>query len=286
MTKKEIQKELDKYKLSVIINENTSLNKSQLIIDGSIRKWFTGADSTRDLTRKEFVKCINRIAQLVGLDDKSIWDAKVTQLETGVTLKFKPKYRGIINCIFDYKSFVKNTFDRYGVEFKSSNYDLIFYDQLRRVYNKKGKKQRIYNKLDKKIFVLRYEIQSHKVSGTPMFEGELDTLYKIKNNWKYIGENLIKTLEKVEIKDILSPEIFIDLINGAKTEMNKYLMYEGIKEIGVENLRTLLSQIKNKKRSEYKKYYLELFDNYQEIEKENYEVILRQKLKKRIKQLK
>lgn len=135
------------------------------MIIGSIRKWYFGINSRQDLSLKKYKKCIRALAKIAGVPVIQIWDATVTQLEIGVTPLLKPKDRSIFHCIYDYKNMPKNIFDKNGVEFKSSNYDVIFYDMLRRMYNRKDKKQELYKKIAKNNFLLRYEIQAHKVSG-------------------------------------------------------------------------------------------------------------------------
>jgi len=276
---------LKQYRINLTWFENKKLGKTRLRIDGNLRKWYYGINSSRDLSKKAFIDCIKILAEKIEMEENKLWNAKVTKLETGVTLKLKKKHRGIVNCIFDYKAFHKNTFGETGVEFKSENYDVIFYDHLRRVYNQKEKLERTYKKLAKNNFLFRYEIQSHKVSGTDMFKGKLDTLLRLKSNWKYIGENLLKTLNTVTFVNIVSPEIYSGIKGGTKKQMSKYLIYKGIKSIGIENFRILVEQMNPKKRSKYKKDFLNLYEQFLDIEKENYEVIFTQKVTGKIQSL-
>lgn len=285
LEEEEQEKVLKKYRINLTWFENKGLGKIRLRIDGNLRKWYYGLDSSRDLSKKAFVDCIRLLSDKIGVEENKLWNATVTKLETGVTLKLKEKHRGIVNCIFDYKAFHKNTFDNTGVEFKSENYDVIFYDHLRRVYNQKDKRERLYKKLAKNNFLFRYEIQSHKVSGTDMFKRKLDTLLRIRSNWKYIGENLIKTLNTVTFVNVVSPEIYSGIKGGTKKQMSKYLTYQGIKGIGIENFRILVEQMNPKKRSQYKKEFLKLYEEFLEIEKEDYEVVFTQKVAGKIQSL-
>ncbi|MEO2059825.1 MAG: hypothetical protein ABGW76_07070 [Mesonia sp.] len=277
--------EKNAYELEIHLNHNIRFDKKQLVVDGNLRKWYFGKDSRQDFTKKKFLQCINLLSNKIGIDDASLYNAKVTKLETGVILRLKQKERAIINSIFGYKGFDKNTYDKYGVEFKSSNYDVIFYDHLRRVYNQKGKRQSNFGKITNKNFLFRYEIQSHKMSGTPMFKEKLNTLLKVRNNWDYIGQNLIKTLGDVEFVKVISPETYVSIKNGGKKEMTKYLTFKGMEAIGIENFRVLLEQMTNKHKSEFKKDFVTLYNSFLEAEKMDYKKFLIRKLKKRVKAL-
>lgn len=276
---------LKKYRINLTWFENKKIGRIRLKIDGNLRKWYYGLDSSRDLSKKAFVDCIRLLSSKIEVEENKLWNATVTKLETGVTLKLKEKHRGIVNCIFDYKAFDKNIFNTTGVEFKGENYDVIFYDHLRRIYNQKDKREKLYKKIAKNNFLFRYEIQSHKVSGTTMFKNKLNTLLRIKSNWKYIGENLLKTLDIVIFVNILSPEIYSEIKGGTKKQMTKYLIYQGIKKIGVENFRILVEQMNPKKRSQYKKEFLKLYEEFLDVEKKNYEVIFTQKVINKIQSL-
>ena len=163
----------------------------------------------------------------------------------------KDEEKGVLCCIFDYIASRKNTYSDSGVEFKSSNYDVIFYDVLRRIYNRKGKKQSQLKKIAKNNFLFRYEIQCHKISGTPMFENKLNTLLKIYDSWDYIGENLLKTFCAVKFVNVLSPEISVELKESTLKTMKNYLVYQGMKKIGLENVRVLTGKMKKEKRISY-----------------------------------
>jgi len=275
-------KEIEKHRIKVILIDDTNKHTTKLIVEGSIRKWYFGIDATQDLKRNEFIHCIDSISRIIGLEDKSLWNAKITQLETGVTIRMKDEHRGIVNCIFDYQAFQKNTFGQYGVEFKGANYDVIFYDQIRKIYNHRDKKERQYKKLTNNNFFLRYEIQGHKVSGMDMFKDKLDTLLKVRSNWKYIAENLLLTLDEVTFVNTISPDLYVELKKGGKKEMSRFLTYKGLQEIGLENFRILLEQMKSRKKSAFKKDFVELYNDFSEKDKKDYKKIFSRKLEQKL----
>ena len=278
----ETLKEIDKHRVKVMLIDYLNKGTTTLIVEGSIRKWYFGKDRTQDFKRKEFIHAIDSLAYEIGIEDKSIWNAKVTQLETGLTIRMKDKHRGIISCIFDYKNFKKHTFDEYGVEFSGANYDVIFYDQIRKIYNRKEKKEKTHDKVTKNNFFLRYEIQGHKVSGMDMFNPRLNTLLKIRSNWKYIGENLLNTLNTVMFVNIIDPETYVEVKNGEKKSLSKFLVLKGLQFIGLENFRILVKQMKSKKKPDFKKYFIKVYEDFENKKKENYKDIFTEKLIKKI----
>ena len=237
------------------------------------------------MNKKDFIEVVRFLANDIGISENKLWNAKVTKLETGVTIKLRDEHRAIFNCIFGYKAFRKNIYDNTGVEFKGENYDLIFYDMLRNIFNKKDKLERSYRKLSKNNFFLRYEIQGHKVSGMDMFKNKSNTLLKLKSNWKYLGQNLLDTLDKVEFVDVISPDTYMDIKGGTKKQMSHYLIYKGIKKIGLENVRQLIEQMNPKKRAEYKKDFIKIYEEHLVKDRRNYEVIFRQKVEKKLSSL-
>ena len=277
---------IDEHRMKINIVDYRNKETSTLYIEGSIRKWFYGMNSTQDLTKKDFITCIDKLAKEIGINDNSLWNSTVTKLETGVSIKLKEKHRGLVNCIFHYKDFKKHIHGEYGVEFKGVNYDVIFYDQVRKIFNRKGKKEKSHNKISKNNFILRYEIQGHKVSGMLMFKEKLNTLLKIRSNWKYVGTNLLKVLDKTQFVQVISPEAFITVTKGEKTEMAKFLTFKGMQSIGLENFRVILSQMKSKRKSDFRSDFIETYESFAQMDTEDHKAIFTEKVEKRILRLK
>ena len=60
--------------------------KSELIIHRNIRKDWFGEGSSKDLGFENFVEVIKKYADLFGIEEKKIWNARVTKVELGITL--------------------------------------------------------------------------------------------------------------------------------------------------------------------------------------------------------
>ncbi|WP_044402045.1 hypothetical protein [Lacinutrix sp. Hel_I_90] len=267
-----------KHSLKLTLAYDTKHGNHKLYIEGSIRKWYYGKYNIRDFNYKDFCQCISLLSKRLEIEENILWNAEITKLETGVTIRFTKEFEGIALCVSRYKNFKKNTYEDKGVKFKGKNYHVIFYDKIREIYNDKDKLERSYDKITKNNFLFRYEIQGHKVSGMKMFKNKVDTLLKVKNNWKYLGDNLIMTLDKVEFIDVISPEAYINLRGGAITEMSEFLIYKGIKAIGIEKTRLLIETLNPKKRTKCRKKYNGIYEKHLIEDRQNYEDIFRQKL--------
>lgn len=65
--------------------------KNKLIIHRNIRKDWFGNGRLADLGYKSFVKKINSYAEEFQIDNKRLWNARVTKIELGVTLRLPIK---------------------------------------------------------------------------------------------------------------------------------------------------------------------------------------------------
>lgn len=281
----DLGKKNKKHSLKLILAYDTKFGNHKLYVEGSIRKWYYGKYNIRDFNYKDFCHCISLLSKKLGIEENILWNAEITKLETGVTIRFTKEFEGIALCVSRYKNFKKNTYEDKGVKFKGKNYHVIFYDKIREIYNDKDKLERSYDKITKNNFLFRYEIQGHKVSGMKMFNKKVDTLLKLKNNWKYLGDNLIKTLDKVEFIDIISPEAYINIRGGAITEMSEFLIYKGMKSISVEKTRLLIETLNPKKKTNCRKKYNEIYEKHLIEDRRNYEDIFRQIVAKKVKSI-
>ncbi len=270
------------HKLALKLAYDLRFNNHRLYIEGSLRKWYYGKHNIQDFNFKDFTECIYLLSKSLNIETNKLWNSKVTKLETGITLRFKKEDEGIVFCISRYKRFKKNIYETKGVKFKGKNYNLIFYDKMREIYNDKEKLERNYRKITKNNFLFRYEIQGQKVSGMDMFKSKANTLLKVKNNWKYLGQNLISTLDTVEFIDVISPQMYMNLKGGSITEISEFLIYKGMKSINIENTRMLIEELNPKKRSDCRKKVKRIYEKHLDQEKRNYEAIFRQTVEKKV----
>lgn len=162
------------FKLRLLLTENLKTKQSTLSIDGSIRKWYFGKNTRKDLNYKEFIECIEIIESKIGFKKGEIWlKSNITKLEIGVTLLLKDFTIDILNCFVKYKEAKRDISHVTTLYFKQTNYELKFYDKYLEIHKKDKKKLMKYNEvISKKLLLLRFEISIEKVSD-PNFQSKI-----------------------------------------------------------------------------------------------------------------
>ena len=67
--------------------------------------------------------------------------------------------------------------------------------------------------------------------------------------------------------------------------MSEFLIYKGIKAIGIEKTRLLIETLNPKKRTDCRKKYNEIYEKHLIEDRRNYEDIFRQKVAKKVKSI-
>lgn len=250
--------------------------RSELVIHRNIRKDRFGEGAVHDLSYLGFIKIIEKYINEFGIEEKLMWNARVTKLELGVTLKLKSKMRGVLSCFESFNGITeKHIYGNTGISFRGKNFAVTFYDKLvqmhknQELFKRSKRKNELFEKVTKNNYFLRFELKIHKVSGfnsdESLFKKRIERLKEIKDNWNYLGKALFKMYEKVNYIDILSPEVEDSFKNQATTPMNHYLMFKGIKSIGKDRLFTQLIPLMKDdsiSQSKFKKYYRDFYNNY------------------------
>ncbi len=255
---------------------NNYLIRSELVIHRNIRKDRFGEGTVNDLSYAGFLKIIDRYIKEFGIDEKVMWNARVTKLELGVTLRLKSRMRGVLSCFESFDGITeKHIYGNNGIAFIGGNFSVSIYDKLEKMYKtqelfvKNKNRSKLFEKVTKNNYFLRFELKIHKVSGfnsdENLFKKRIERLKEIRDNWNYLGKALFKMYEKIKYIDILSPEVEESFKGKEKKPMNDYLMFKGIKSIGKDVFFTqLIPLMKNEgnSQSKFKKYYRDFYNNY------------------------
>lgn len=254
----------------------------RLTIYQNIRKDFfkyKKLNAFKDLNYHDFVEIINLYADEFEIPREDFWNAKVTQVELGVNLRFNMNITSIINSISKMKGIQKPLrVDNSSVNFRSQKYEVAIYDKLDRAvqqkevfgqYNKVTRR-RLVRKISQRHSFVRFELRVKKISqfNRRSFKQKLDSLKTIRDNFIHIGKELYKLITEISFVDVVSPEIDKNLLKSqlkgrSVHEFNKYLRYLGLKYFGVVKFidfaRPILnSQARNKYLSDCEK----LFNDY------------------------
>lgn len=232
------------FKLRLLLTENLKTKQTTLSIDGSIRKWYFGKNTRKDLNYKEFIECIEIIESKIGLKEGEIWlKSNITKLEIGVTLLLRNFTIDILNCFVKYKQAKRDISYVTTLYFKQTNYELKFYDKYLEIHKKDKKKLIKYNEvISKKLLLLRFEISIEKVSD-PAFKTKYKNLQTLKSNWNQIPKDLNNYLKNITFLDIYADEKKI--VPNNITALKNYAYYVYTKEVGITETIKIISNFEN-----------------------------------------
>ncbi|MFP5470974.1 MAG: hypothetical protein ACLGGV_05210 [Bacteroidia bacterium] len=275
-------------------NEDVTLLK----ISGSMRKWYLGEYTTRDLSYEQFKETISILSNETNILEKDLLTANVTKLELGFNLRFRQPMHGIINGFVNYKGrevlyFYRNESIRFG----GDAFTIIFYDKFTQIMSEKTKKikkcfrgytqpvsrEHLSGKLNKNNFCLRFEIGIKNKSKCPqLFKNKVCSPNKIIENWNkllfglgevfngvnfseynFVDVSTLVSNRGIKNLNILKTQAMVDCVGGIKNYVN-----------------IILSELKSNHRSEHIKSELELLDS--PIFKENERVLNRMKKRKKL----
>jgi hypothetical protein len=253
--------------------------KTELIIHRNIRKDWFGEGSSKDLGFENFIEVIKKYADLFGIEEKKIWNARVTKVELGVTLKLSSKMKGILSCFESFSGITeKNLYGSNGIGFIGENFSISIYDKLSRmvdngeIFKKSRKKNKLVEKIIKKHYFLRFELKVNKVSGFYRndFKGRINYLKEIRDNWDYLGQGVLRLYSDINFIDILSPEIQERFRGKEKTQMNEFLKFSGIKAIGEDNFYRYFLPLMKGNGTKFREYYSETYNEHKQMAKYGY----------------
>ncbi|QQV01228.1 MULTISPECIES: hypothetical protein [Chryseobacterium] len=247
--------------------------KNKLIVHRNVRKDWYKIPKVGDLGYKSFEKMINKYGEEFGIKSKALWNARVTKVELGLTLRLPIKMKGILSCFHSFSGLSeKNIYGQNGVSFIGNNFSVSFYDKIEKMksnnelFPKSSNKQKLIEKITKKNYFLRFELKVEKVSGfyNKMYDDKINHLFKIRDEWDYLLKSLSKLFKQVNYIDVVSPEVMDSIRGEEKKPMDSLLKFQGIKSITPDVFfEELLPQMKKDKHSKFKKEYRDFYNEYE-----------------------
>ena len=272
--------------------------RTELTIHRNIRKDWFGEGSSKDLGSKNFVGVIKKYADLFGVEEKKIWNARVTKVELGVTLKLSSKMKGILSCFDSFKGITeKNIYGENGIGFIGENFSISIYDKLIRlidnneIFKKSKNKKRLLKKISKNHYFLRFELKIEKVSGfyRSDFKNRINHLKEIRDNWNFLGKAVLKLYSDINYIDLISPEVQDTIKGQERKPMDKFLKFTGMKMIGADKFfNQILPLMKDEgsSLSKFRKEYRDFYNDYERVTKfgykDDFNAILEKKIEKLI----
>lgn len=228
--------------------------RKSINIVGSIRKWYFGRQTFRDLTKEDFVNCIDLIGKRLGLTENEIWGAKTMNGEVSLSLILGSDMKFFLNSFVDYKGFEVMRRGNTYLAFLGNSKALKFYNAGRKIWKEKGMTEEKMNWIESHFLRFRVEAKIDDLLRVEKTMGEmLATPGTIVKNWEEIYDYLRLYIQTVECYGI-SSLARVELNGGSRKDFLNHLLNSGVNfitpELCFQDLKLLKS---GKPRSEAKK---------------------------------
>lgn len=242
---------------------------------GSLRKWYFGnTNAVMDFNYKTFLHCISILSKRLNVKQIDLWESNVTYLEIGGNIKLKRKYDCIIPSMASYPRLGKALIKDETVYFKALNYEIIAYDKIKEIFKDRGANKPLRDKINKGVFVLRFEIKLKCPSNTPLKE-RVKTLNHIKNNWGFLIEYWKNTYLKIEMVQVQSPTFILKKQYATRRELKDYFSVMLINEIGVDSIYQIInSSVRDKK--EERNHFINLLKKFEANTLSDYHTVVKE----------
>lgn len=283
-----------RFRITLMLYYDDAKEKLSISLNGSIRKWYFGENTRKDLNYSEFLDCIKLLSAKIGISEEYLWNAKVTQLESGITLLLKSDFKKINCCFIKYRN-LERIEDRNTLYFEGkkspdcekSKYRIKLYEKYLEINKNDERFEKNPKKLNvhKKFFFFRMEIVIDKVSANNFYEKKANTLNKIKRNWNVINEKQIKYFESMHFVDMISKEKVINIETLGIRNSRRYLQFQKINRNGFfEELEKFEFDNRGTNSTKKLKVYLKNYEYFLE-QKINYRSVVLAELKKKLSRL-
>lgn len=219
----------------LIVSVKETYGGWKILVTGSIRKWYFGKFTFRDLTRIDFENCVDLINERLGLEKEILWGAKTYVGEISLTVKMKPEMRFFLKNLVSYKSLEVMRVGDDTLKFFGDAKALKFYNSGAKIWKERNFGRRKIERLQSLYFVIfRVEATIKDLSHVEKGMDELlGTPGKILKNWNEIYAKLRMYVNDVNCYGVSSMQRF-DLRKGGKKEFQRHLMRSGIEFLSPE----------------------------------------------------
>ena len=217
-------------------------------IKGSLRKWYFGSTSYKDLSKQQYLEAVEELAKSLHISVSDIMSyGKLTHIELGYTIQTKTNPASILKRIKKYGR-VKTV-----INYQNKNKTVYGFgtDKRLRVYNKTleipantswKKRGKVFDELDNLsrcgIHLLRIEIEMfYRKSFINSGFREIKTLNDIYENWDNLIALTVREYSKIKLvnKLELSLRMTPNELRLAQSIIKHKNFQKGIEEYAVEN---------------------------------------------------
>lgn len=247
-------------RLLLFLEFNKKTKVYNLIVNGSIRKWFFGKNVRRDITKKQLKKSLSILAEELNISEQKVLDANITKMELGATLVLKPIFLLLRQGFISYTKMLKRPYkstDYFGDK-STSSYSIIIYNKLYETCKKNNAKLFRAIRLKDKIYFCRFEISLNSISDVKFFNRNCKTFNQLFENWNIVVHEILRTANKLKYVDSMSKFKYPNKVTRTTARNRKqyyFIQNKGLAKIirEISNSSLTPDQKKNKKVS-YKNF--------------------------------
>lgn len=223
-------------KLFLFLEYNKKDRMHNLIVIGSIRKWYFGKNVRRDINKNQLQESLFILAKVLNIPEEKVFNANITKMELGATLVLKPVFNLLRKGFISYPKYLKKPFktsDYFGDK-RTSSFSIILYNKLDETCKKNNKKLFRAVRSKDKIYFCRFEISLNKISKIKFFNAKSKTFNQLLENWDIVVEKVLKTADKIKFVDSMSD--FKIPLNVTRTTPKNKKRYRLIQSKGLANI--------------------------------------------------
>jgi hypothetical protein len=210
----------------------TVVPNSEMILDGSIRKWYYGKITIKDLSFEDLLDCLRRIANIMKFDFTSFLDCKIRSVEIGKNIRVNYPSISLLLCFLRHPRIKMVDSRNTSKTFRGRNFSIIIYDKLEEMKAHRIKAAKIYQR---RFNIIRYELKIRSMSAVQYkirMRATLKNFLQSYDRMLLLWLNEYKKIVQITDKDFLN-----NMANDYKSvqEFKKNFMIYGTKEFGLEN---------------------------------------------------
>ena len=217
-------------------------------IHGSIRKWYHGALSEKDLRWKEFIEAIDILEQILEFPEKALYKWGVSKLEVGLGAKIPYDSTYVKRQIIGFKrsSYKIGDFEGYR-KFATKNQDRIakIYDKKTEIRKKMGLIKSIeeeqFIERTKELNIFRPEFTVQKGKANVREDIGIETIGDIVAHYPRLLAYFLRQIKCFQFKN--NSDLEFNPVKGNVKEFTDYLLNVAINHLGAVGTRDVISQL-------------------------------------------
>ena len=204
----------------------------QIRIKGNLRKWYFGErNASADFSKKSLKKCLRILAKKLNTKMEMLLDINLNYLELGGNVVMDRKYDTFIPSIMGFPRLRLTRFEEKSVKFEGEKYQVIFYDKLKELKDRKIITAKVADRLISKKFILRFEVKINAKSGYK-YKTKISSFKQVLANFNLLVDHWTEMFSKVQIVDLFSRLKEIKPNSLTKKEYIDFLAFSKIKDMG------------------------------------------------------